>query len=57
MCLTQCVWRRVLAHGIVCWRMSVCAVDVAGYLEEYLELAVVKLLRGSVLLEDRIVEM
>ena len=51
------MWRRVLAHGGVCWRMLACAVDVAGYLGEYLELVVVKLLRGSVLLEDRIVEM
>ena len=32
----------VLAYGGVCWRMVACAVDVAGYLEEYLEVAVVK---------------
>ena len=33
----------MLAHVGVCWRMSACVVDVVGYLEEYLELAVVKL--------------
>ena len=33
----------VQACGGACWRMSACAVDVAGYLEENLELAVVRL--------------
>ena len=34
--------RRVCLTQYVCQRVLVCVVDVAGYLEEYLEVAVVK---------------